>query len=158
TTPLHILLAEDDEFSARFLEQLLARRGHRVRLASDGPEALALAEEGGFDVLLLDIHMPGLDGFGVVGAIREREGAAGGHLPVIPLTAGSGKEDRERCLAAGMDDFLTKPVAAAALFAALHRLVRKDEGGRMKGEQEKPSPSGSSFILPPSPLLLDPVA
>ncbi len=67
--------------------------------------------------------MPGLDGFGVVGAIRERERAAGGHLPVIALTARSRKEDRERCLAAGMDDFLTKPVAASALFAAIDRLL-----------------------------------
>jgi PAS domain S-box-containing protein len=121
--PLHVLVAEDNEFSARLMEQLLARRGHRVRLATDGREALALAEEGGFDLLLLDIHMPGLDGFGVVGAIRERERAAGVHLPVIALTARSRKEDRERCLAAGMDDFLTKPVATADLFAAIGRLV-----------------------------------
>jgi CheY-like chemotaxis protein len=116
-------VAEDNEFSARLMEQLLARRGHRVRLATNGPEALALAEEGVFDLLLLDIHMPELDGFGVVGAIRERERAAGGHLPVIALTARSRKEDHERCLAAGMDDFLTKPVASAALFAAIDRLV-----------------------------------
>jgi CheY-like chemotaxis protein/HPt (histidine-containing phosphotransfer) domain-containing protein len=121
--PLHVLVAEDNDFSARLLDQLLGRRGHRVRLASNGPEALALAQGGGFDVLLLDIHMPGLDGFRVVGAIRERERAAGGHLPVIALTARSRKEDRERCLAAGMDDFLTKPVSSAALFAAIDRLV-----------------------------------
>src|SRR5262249_52415915 len=120
---LHILVAEDDEFSARFMEQLLARAGHRVRLTTNGREALRLAEEGVFDLLLLDIHLPELDGFGVVGAIRERERAAGGHLPVVALTARSRKEDRERCLAAGMDDFLTKPVATAALLAAIDRLV-----------------------------------
>jgi two-component system, sensor histidine kinase and response regulator len=123
TTHLHILVAEDNEFSARLMEQLLARRGHRVRLASNGREALVLAEEGVFDLLLLDLHMPELDGFGIVGAIRERERAAGGHLPVIALTARSRKEDRERCLAAGMDDFLTKPVSTTALFAAIDRLV-----------------------------------
>jgi CheY-like chemotaxis protein len=121
--PLHILVAEDDEFSARLMEQLVARHGHRVRLANNGREALALAEEGVFDLLLLDIHMPELDGFGIVKAIRERERAAGGHLPVIALTARSRKEDRERCLAAGMDDFLTKPVSTAALFAAINRLA-----------------------------------
>jgi PAS domain S-box-containing protein len=121
--PLTVLVAEDNEFSAQLMEQLLARRGYRVRLATNGPEALALAEEGAFDLLLLDIHMPGLDGFGVVGAIRGRERAAGGHLPVVALTARSRKEDRERCLSAGMDDFLTKPVASAALFAAIDRLV-----------------------------------
>jgi two-component system, sensor histidine kinase and response regulator len=145
--PLHILVAEDNEFSARLLNQLLGRRGHRVRLASNGPEALALAEEGGFDVLLLDIHMPGLDGFRVVGAIRERERAAGGHLPVIALTARSRKEDRERCLAAGMDDFLTKPVSSAALFAAIDRLVSAPRVSRQY--QEDAGGCGS---------LLDPVA
>jgi PAS domain S-box-containing protein len=121
--PLHILVAEDNEFSARLMDQLLVRRGHRVRLATNGREALALAEEGAFDLLLLDIHMPEMDGFGIIGAIRERERTAGGHLPVIALTARSRKEDRERCLAAGMDDFLTKPVATGALFAAIERLV-----------------------------------
>jgi two-component system, sensor histidine kinase and response regulator len=123
TTPLHILLAEDNEASARFMERLLARSGHRVQLAANGREALALAEGGGFDLLLLDIHMPELDGFGVVGAIREREQAAGGHLPVIALTARSRQEDRERCLAAGMDDFLTKPIPATVLLEAIDRLA-----------------------------------
>ena len=123
-------MAEDNEFNAQLLEQLLVRQGHRVRLASNGREALALAEEGAFDLLLLDVHMPELDGFQVVQAIRERERTAGGHLPVIALTARSRKEDRERCLAAGMDDFLTKPVRAADLWAAIDRVVRRPPAGR----------------------------
>src|ERR1700726_1969026 len=129
------------------MEQLLTRRGHRVRLATNGPEALALTQEGAFDLLLLDIHMPGLDGFKVVGAIRERERAAGGHLPVIALTARSRKEDRERCLAAGMDDFLTKPVSSAALFAAIDRLV-STQGVSRPAQTDAREPIG----------LLDPVA
>ena len=136
-TPLHILVAEDNEFSAQFLEQLLARPGHRVRLASNGREALALADEGGFDLLLLDVHMPELDGFQVVRAIRERERTAGGHLPVIALTARSRSEDRERCLAAGMDDFLTKPIRPAELLAAIDRLA--------------PAPGGSPGLRPVQP-------
>src|SRR5262249_56840674 len=111
-----------------------ARRGHRVHLADNGREALALLGIGGegsgasplptpgpvpltpatepgpltlaFDLLLLDLQMPELDGFQVVGAIREREQATGAHLPVIALTARSRNEDRQRCLAAGMDDYL----------------------------------------------------
>jgi PAS domain S-box-containing protein len=161
TTPLQILLAEDDEFSARFMEQLLTRGGHVVRLTTNGREALSLFEEGVFDLLLLDIHMPELDGFGVVRAIRERERAAGGHLPVIALTARSRKEDRERCLAAGMDDYLTKPVAAAALLAAIDRLLRRDEGKGMsdEGREDSPQSSVSSLIPHPSSLpLLDTVA
>jgi PAS domain S-box-containing protein len=123
TTSLSILVAEDNEFNAQLLEQLLARRGHRVRLANNGRDALAVAEEGNFDLLLLDIHMPELDGFQVVRAVRERERTAGGHLPVIALTARSRAEDRQQCLAAGMDDFLTKPIQAADLWTVIDRVV-----------------------------------
>src|SRR5205823_5448917 len=96
TPALRVLVAEDNEFNAQLLEQLLVRRGHRVRLAKNGREALSLAEEGAFDLVLLDVHMPELDGFQVIQAIRERERSVGGHLPVIALTARSRKEDRER--------------------------------------------------------------
>ena len=159
--PLHILVAEDNEYNAQLMEQLLARRGHRVRLASNGREALALAGQGAFDLMLLDVHMPELDGIAVVRGVRERERIAGGHLPVIALTARSRKEDRERCLAAGMDDFRTKPIRPTELLAAIDRLLRKDEGGRMKDEKQDRSASVSSFILHPSSFggsLLDPVA
>ena len=121
---LHILVAEDNELSAQVMEQLLIRRGHRVQITGNGREALTLADKGGFDLLLLDIHMPELDGFQVAQAIREREQSAGGHLPVIALTARSRKEDRERCLAAGMDDFLTKPVRPAELWPAIDRAMK----------------------------------
>ncbi|MFL5285894.1 MAG: response regulator, partial [Rhodopila sp.] len=124
TPPLHILVAEDNELSAQVLEQSLVRQGHRVRLASNGREVLTLAEQGGFDLLLLDVHMPELDGFQVVRAVRVRELTAGGHLPIIALTARSRKEDRERCLAAGMDDFQTKPIRPADLLAAIDRVLR----------------------------------
>jgi two-component system, sensor histidine kinase and response regulator len=130
-----ILVAEDNEFNAQLLEQLLVRRGHHVRLANNGREALALAEEEVFDLLLLDIHMPELDGFQVVQAVRERERTAGGHLPVIALTARSRKEDRERCLAAGMNDFLSKPIQAADLWGAIDRVVR----GRPPTDRPGPS-------------------
>src|SRR5437763_8808340 len=90
--PLRILVAEDNEFNAQLLEQLLVRRGHRVRLANNGREALSLAEEGAFDLLLLDVHMPELDGFQVIEAVRARERAAGGQVPVVALTARSRKE------------------------------------------------------------------
>jgi PAS domain S-box-containing protein len=121
--PLRILVAEDNEFNAQLLEQLLLRRGHSVSLAINGRDALHLAEEGGFDLLLLDIHMPELDGFQVIQAIRERERAEGEHLPVIALTARSRTEDRDKCLAAGMDGFLAKPINAAALWDAIDRVL-----------------------------------
>jgi two-component system sensor histidine kinase/response regulator len=121
--PLRILVAEDNEINAQLLEKLLARRGHRVRLTNNGREALALAGEGAFDLLLLDVHMPELDGFQVIQAVRERERSTGGHLPVIALTARARQEDRVRCLAAGMDDFLAKPIQAADLWAATERVT-----------------------------------
>ena len=134
-------MAEDNEFNAQLLERLLARRGHRVRLANNGREALALAERGlpAFDLLLLDVHMPELDGFQVIQAIRERERSAGGHLPVIALTARSRQEDRERCLAAGMDDFLAKPIRAADLLAAIDRVVSPGVPRPPAGRPGRPS-------------------
>jgi CheY-like chemotaxis protein len=129
-------VAEDNEFNAQLLEQLLGRGGHRVRLATNGREALSLANEEVFDLLLLDIHMPQLDGFQVVQAIRARERTTGSHLPIIALTARSRKEDREQCLAAGMDDFLAKPIQATDLWAGMDRVLQirsqKSEVGGQK--------------------------
>lgn len=121
-TSMRILLAEDNEFSAQFMVQLLTGRGHVVELAEDGRAALELACEDRFDLLLLDLHMPELDGFDVARAIRQRETSAGGRLTIV-ATARSRKEDRDCCLAVGIDDFLTKPVRPADLMAAVDRLV-----------------------------------
>ena len=121
--PIRILAAEDNEFNAQLFVQLLRRHGCEVRLATDGREALRLTEEEKFDVLLLDIHMPELDGFQVALKIRERERKTGGRLPIVALTARSRQEDRERCLAVGMDDFLAKPIQAADLWSSIERAV-----------------------------------
>jgi two-component system sensor histidine kinase/response regulator len=120
---LHILVAEDNEFNVILLAQLFDQRGHSARIASDGREAVVLATGGTFDLLLLDIHMPEMDGFAVAQAIREQERGSGKHLPIIAFTARTGKADRERCLAAGMDDFLSKPVQAEALWEVIGRVV-----------------------------------
>jgi CheY-like chemotaxis protein/HPt (histidine-containing phosphotransfer) domain-containing protein len=130
---LRILVAEDNEFNAQLLEQLLGRRGHRVRLANNGREALVRAGEGDLDLILLDVHMPELDGFQIAQAVRARERITGGRLPIIALTARSRQEDRERCLAAGMDDFLAKPIQAADLFAAIDRVVRARQPAELPG-------------------------
>lgn len=135
--------------NAQLLEQLLVRRGHCVRLANNGREALALAGEGVFDLLLLDVHMPELDGFEVVQEIRERERTVEGHLPVIALTARSSKEDRNRCLAVGMDDFLTKPIGPAELFAAIDRVL----AGRPESEAPLASSPEPRFLVAPKTLL-----
>jgi two-component system, sensor histidine kinase and response regulator len=120
---LRILVAEDNDLNVALLRELLTPSGHSTEFASDGRTALALNAAEVFDLLLLDLHMPEMDGFEVVQAIRHEELTTGRHLPIIALTARSSKRDRERCLAAGMDDFLSKPIEADALWAAIDRMV-----------------------------------
>jgi two-component system, sensor histidine kinase and response regulator len=147
--PLHILLAEDNPFNQAVLEDLLPRRGHTLHVAGDGRAALTALEQGHFDVMLLDIHMPELDGFRVVAAQRRREQGTGTHLPIIALTARSAAGERERCLQAGMDDYLAKPVRAAELFAALDR-VMSSGGAPAPAETDAGIPAG---FLDPAALL-----
>jgi CheY-like chemotaxis protein len=120
---LRVLVAEDNELNCELMQQLLLSHGHEVRLATTGREALMLAESEAYDVLLLDVHMPELDGFSVAQAIRERERSTGKHLPVIAVTARARAEDRRRCFAAGMDGFIAKPIDAAELRGAIDRFA-----------------------------------
>jgi two-component system, sensor histidine kinase and response regulator len=120
---LRILVAEDNELNVALLQELLSQGGHRTRFAHDGRAALAMAMEDDADLFLLDLHMPEMDGFEVARAIREHERTTDKHLPIIALTARSSNRDRGRCLAAGMDDFLSKPIEAEALWAAINRVV-----------------------------------
>ncbi len=120
---LCVLVAEDNDFNSHLLKVLLEQRGHTLELAVTGDDALRLSEAPRFDLLLLDLHMPGLDGFQVIEQVRARERATGVHLPVIALTARSRREDRDRCLAAGMDGFLTKPLSAKLLWEAIERVL-----------------------------------
>jgi PAS domain S-box-containing protein len=164
----HVLVAEDNPYNQAVMEDLLLRRGHTLQIADDGRAALTALEQDHFDVMLLDIHMPELDGFQVVAHQRQREQGTGRHLPVIALTARSAEGERERCLRAGMDDYLAKPVRAGELFAAIDRALRqKAEGrrqkaeGRQKAENRKQkaesSPDGSASSLP-SAFCLQPSA
>jgi two-component system sensor histidine kinase/response regulator len=141
--PLRVLVAEDNDFNAQLIEQLLVRRGHHVSLAPDGRSALALMEDSRFDLLILDIHMPELDGFEVTGAIRQREQSVGGHLPIIALTARSRSEDRDKCLAAGMDDFLTKPFRADDLWTVIDRVLGQSR--HVDPSNGEPSQSHTAF-------------
>jgi CheY-like chemotaxis protein/HPt (histidine-containing phosphotransfer) domain-containing protein len=121
--PLNILVAEDNRFNQTVIQRMLEKRAHAVRVVEDGKAALAAAEHGAFDLLLLDLNMPDMDGFAVIKTIREREKGTAKHLRVVALTALSGKHDRERCLEAGMDDYLAKPVRAAEVYAMLERVI-----------------------------------
>jgi len=122
---LHVLVAEDNELNVNLLIELLGQRDHSIEVAGDGQSALELAFASGsaFDLMLLDLHMPVMDGFEVVHEIRERERGTKRHLPIIALTARSSSRDRERALAAGMDEFLVKPLDVDALWTAIDRIV-----------------------------------
>jgi signal transduction histidine kinase/DNA-binding response OmpR family regulator len=120
---LRILVAEDNVVNQKLALRLLEKRGHQVVLAGDGQEALAALEREAFDLVLMDVHMPVLDGFATIAALRVREEQTGQHLPVIALTADAMKGDRERCLEGGFDDYVSKPIDAQQLFAAIKRLA-----------------------------------
>ncbi|MDP2431533.1 MAG: response regulator [Pseudomonadota bacterium] len=121
--PLDILLAEDNPINQRLAIALLGREGHRVTLAENGLETLARLEQARFDLVLMDMQMPGLDGLETTLRIREREAGKGRRLPIIALTANAYAEDRDRCLAAGMDDFVSKPIRREELLAAIAAVV-----------------------------------
>jgi CheY-like chemotaxis protein len=96
-------------------------RGHSVKVAVNGVEVLAALDKETFDVVLMDVNMPEMDGFQTTAAIREREKKSGGHLPIIAITGFAMKGDRERCLAAGMDAYLCKPIRSKELFEAVEQ-------------------------------------
>ncbi|MFB3916749.1 MAG: response regulator [Terriglobales bacterium] len=108
--PLNLLLAEDNPVNQKLATKLLEKLGHAVTVASNGKEVLEALQQQTFDLLLLDVQMPVMDGFATIAAIREREVSTGRRLPVIALTAHAMSGDRERCIAAGMDDYLAKPI------------------------------------------------
>ena len=116
---LRVLLVEDNPVNQRVAVGLLGRRGHAVVVAGNGREAILALERDTFDVVLMDVQMPELGGFEATGAIRAREGERGGHVRIVAMTAHAMPGDREHCLAAGMDDYLSKPVEPRALFAAV---------------------------------------
>jgi|GEM_PF-386869 len=117
--PLKILLAEDNAVNQRVVVRLLEKRRHRVTVANDGAQALAAYDREAFDLILMDVQMPEVDGFEATRLIREREAASGRHTPLVAMTAHAMKGDRERCLEAGMDDYVSKPVQRAELMRVL---------------------------------------
>jgi signal transduction histidine kinase/ligand-binding sensor domain-containing protein/HPt (histidine-containing phosphotransfer) domain-containing protein/ActR/RegA family two-component response regulator len=120
---LQVLVAEDNPVNQILAQRLLERDGHVVVVVDNGTAVLDALGAHSFDLLLLDVHMPVMDGFKATAAIRKQEGTTGTHLPIIGVTASAMQEDRMRCLAAGMDDFIPKPIEIADLQAAIGRQV-----------------------------------
>jgi CheY-like chemotaxis protein len=130
TRVLRILLVEDHPVNQMFAARLLEKRGHQVAVAANGREAVAAVARDHYDLILMDVQMPEMDGFEATAAIRNGE-EPGTHIPIVAMTAHTMKGDRERCLAAGMDSYISKPVRPEELDRAIAAVVA----------QEVPSPA-----------------
>jgi two-component system, sensor histidine kinase and response regulator len=124
-TPLRILVAEDNLVNQTLARRLLEKRGHTVVIVGNGIEAVRQAKEHCFDVILMDVQMPEMDGCDAARAIRILESGRGLHVPIIALTAHALKDDKDKCLAAGMDGYVTKPIRPAELFDVLLQVTAK---------------------------------
>jgi CheY-like chemotaxis protein len=143
---LDILLAEDHLPNQMLATKLLHRHEHKVTVANTGKEAFELSNEKDFDVILMDIQMPEMDGFEATAAIRKREMETGKHIPIVAMTAHAMKGDRERCIGAGMDDYISKPIRRKVLYETLSRFCSAEqkveeastfeESGREPDDQE----------------------
>ncbi|GEM_PF-211158 len=144
---LSILVAEDNSVNRMVAVGLLERDGHRVTAVGDGAEAVAAVATGGFEVVLMDMQMPGMDGLEATRAIRGLPGPES-RIPIIALTATAIQGECERCLAAGMDDFLTKPIVPDVLAAALARHA----GNKVRSGAPAPAPAPTS-VAAPAPVI-----
>jgi len=122
TKGLRVLLAEDNTVNQKVASRVLEKQGHQVTVASNGREALAALDRAHFDVVLMDVQMPEMDGFETTAVVRDRERNSGRHLPIIAMTAHAMQGDRERCIAAGMDHYISKPLNAPELVQLLEKV------------------------------------
>ena len=118
-----VLLAEDNLVNQTLVVRLLEKRGYTVKVVGDGRSAVEAHEFGQFDIVLMDVQMPSMDGFEATAAIRAKERLAGGHIPIIALTAYALKGDKEQCISAGMDGYVSKPIRALELISMIERLL-----------------------------------
>jgi two-component system, sensor histidine kinase and response regulator len=118
-----VLLAEDNPVNRTLAVRLLEKRGYVVSVAENGREAVAAMEKESFDIILMDIQMPEMDGFGATAAIRALEAPAGRRTPIIAMTAHALRGDQERCIAAGMDGYISKPIRTNELFSTIENLM-----------------------------------
>ena len=135
-----ILLAEDNAVNQHLAVRLLEKRGYTVSVAADGRLAVAALEKETFDLVLMDIQMPGMDGFEATATIRQKEARTGGHIPIIAMTAHALKGDQERCLAAGMDGYVSKPIRTTELFSAIEALLANKDGAPIGEPANLPDP------------------
>jgi CheY-like chemotaxis protein len=155
--PRRVLLVEDNEINRRVALGLLRSRGHLVEIAENGQEALNMLAKHEFDVVLMDMQMPVMDGYEATAAIRAHEHEMGGHMPIVAMTAEALKGDRERCLAVGMDDYVAKPISQSEIYRAVERFPALCSPVPSRGPQladktvVQSSESVDSMALPETP-------
>ena len=142
--PLRILLAEDNVVNQKLATTLLEKRGHSVVVANNGREALKALDEQPFDVVLMDIQMPLMGGIEATASIRDQEKHTGQHVPIVAMTAHAMKGDRERCMEAGMDGYISKPVHPSELFEILENLPQTNQP---EAQHHEPAPVTSALNL-----------
>ncbi len=146
---VRVLLAEDNAVNQTLAVRLLEKRGYAVTVAPHGRAALEAFEKDSFDLVLMDIQMPEMDGFEATAAIRQKERSTGGHIPIIAMTAHAMKGDQEQCLAAGMDGYISKPIRTSELFATIEKLVKEQremEANHVAGDAQ---PETAAILLAP---------
>ncbi len=146
-TPLRVLVVEDNAVNQRVAEQLLERLGCRVDVAGTGREALSLVARLSYDIVFMDCHMPEMDGYEATRQIRASDTPSAG-VPIVALTANAQEGERERCLAAGMNDYLTKPVSLEALAAALETWAGRRRGGTPAAARPGPAAAPAFDPIP----------
>ncbi len=139
---MKLLLTEDNPVNRKLATALLEKHGYQYFVAEDGREALAILKRETVDVVLMDLQMPVMDGFEAIRAIRAQEQRQGGHLPIIALTAHAMQGDRERCLEAGADDYVSKPIRTAELFAAIERATKNGSSPQSSASSGEKNGSG----------------
>jgi two-component system, sensor histidine kinase and response regulator len=141
--PMKLLLAEDNRVNQVLAARMLEKRGHTVVIAKNGREALAALEKEQFDIVLMDVQMPEMNGFEATAAIREQEKTTGKHIPILAMTAHAMKGDKEKCLDSGMDGYISKPINAKEFFEALDRLA---PSGTSSSEPSAPPPENKPAL------------
>jgi CheY-like chemotaxis protein len=139
---IRILLAEDHALNQTLAVRLLEKRGYSVTVAPDGQAAVEAFQAGGFELVLMDIQMPRMDGFQATAAIRESEKLTGRRIPIVAMTAHALVGDQERCLASGMDGYVSKPIRTSELFATIEKML----GDKLK-------PESAQLAKSPRPLI-----
>lgn len=132
---LKVLLAEDNLINQRVASELLKRWGHLVQVAGNGLEAVSILERDRFDLVFMDLQMPGMDGLEATKRIRQMEAKSGAHVPIVAMTAHAMRGDRERCLEAGMDDYLTKPINPELMLGVISKFAPGQANQRNRSKQ-----------------------